>query len=52
MFEQTVTTNRPFDEAVAAIEKTAAANGFRVLHVHDVAATLAEGISSGALEDN
>jgi uncharacterized protein (DUF302 family) len=42
MFEQTVTTNRPFDEAVAAIEKTAAANGFRVLHVHDVAATLAE----------
>ena len=41
-FEQTVTTAKSFDEVVAAIEKAAAAKGFRVLHTHDVAATLAE----------
>ena len=41
-FEYTVTTDKPFDEAVAAIEKKAAENAFRVLHTHDVAATLAE----------
>ncbi len=41
-FEQTVETQKPFEEAVAAIEKKAAEKGFRVLHTHDVAATLAE----------
>ena len=41
-FEQTVTTEKPFNEAVLAIEKTAVEKGFRVLHTHDVAATLAE----------
>ena len=41
-FEQTVTTDKPFDEAVAAFQHKAAENGFRVLHTHDVAATLAE----------
>lgn len=41
-FEQTVTTDKPFDEAVTNIEMKAAENGFRVLHTHDVAATLAE----------
>ncbi len=41
-FERTVTTNKPFDEAVAAIEKKAVEKGFRVLHTHDVAATLTE----------
>jgi uncharacterized protein (DUF302 family) len=41
-FEQTVTTDKSFDEAVAAIEQKAAEKGFRVLHTHDVAATLAE----------
>ena len=41
-FEHTVTTEKPFDEAVLAIEKKSAENGFRVLHTHDVAATLAE----------
>ncbi len=41
-FEQTFTTNKSFEEAVAAIENKAAANGFRVLHTHDVAGTLAE----------
>ncbi len=41
-FEQTMTTDKPFDEAVAALEQKAAENGFRVLHTHDVAATLAE----------
>jgi uncharacterized protein (DUF302 family) len=41
-FERTVTTAKPFDEAVAAIEKKTAENGFRVLHTHDVAATLRE----------
>ncbi|MBM3266264.1 MAG: DUF302 domain-containing protein [Candidatus Sericytochromatia bacterium] len=37
----TVESDRPFDDAVAAVEAEAAAAGFRVLHVHDVAATLA-----------
>jgi uncharacterized protein (DUF302 family) len=41
-FERTVTTNKGFDEAVAAIESKAGERGFRVLHTHDVAATLAE----------
>ncbi len=41
-FELTVETQKPFEEAVFAIEKKAAEHGFRVLHTHDVAATLAE----------
>lgn len=41
-FEHTVITNKTFDEAVAAVQEKAAEKGFRVLHVHDVAATLAE----------
>lgn len=41
-FEQTVTTDKSFDEAVTAIEQKAAEKGFRVLHTHDVAATLGE----------
>ncbi len=41
-FEQTVTTDKPFNEAVAALQQKAAESGFRVLHTHDVAATLAE----------
>jgi len=41
-FEHTVTTTKTFDEAVAAVEQKAAEKGFRVLHTHDVAATLAE----------
>ena len=41
-FEHTVTTQKSFDEAVAAIEKKTGEKGFRVLHTHDVAATLAE----------
>ena len=41
-FEQTITTERPFEEAVATVEKKAAEKGFRVLHTHDVAAMLAE----------
>jgi uncharacterized protein (DUF302 family) len=41
-FERTVTSKKPFEEAVAAIEKKSAEKGFRVLHTHDVAATLAE----------
>lgn len=42
IFERTVTTNKPFDEAVKAIENKATEKGFRVLHTHDVAATLVE----------
>lgn len=38
----TVISGKPFDEAVAAVEAKAAEMGFRVLHTHDVAATLAE----------
>jgi uncharacterized protein (DUF302 family) len=41
-FERTVTTEKSFDEAVAAVEQKATEKGFRVLHTHDVAATLAE----------
>lgn len=41
-FERTFATDKSFEAAVAAIEKKAAAKGFRVLHTHDVAATLAE----------
>lgn len=41
-FEYTVETSKSFDDAVNAVEQNTAANGFRVLHTHDVAATLAE----------
>ncbi len=41
-FQYTVETSKPFDEAVRSVEDTTAAHGFRVLHTHDVAATLAE----------
>jgi uncharacterized protein (DUF302 family) len=41
-FEKTVMTDKGFAEAVLAVEKKAAEKGFRVLHTHDVAATLAE----------
>ena len=41
-FEKSWTTNKLFEQAVSAIETKAAEHGFRVLHTHDVAATLAE----------
>ena len=41
-FERTVTTEKTFEEAVLAIERKSTEKGFRVLHTHDVAATLAE----------
>lgn len=41
-FEHTVTSDRSVDDAVAAVERVAVEKGFRVLHTHDVAATLAE----------
>lgn len=41
-FEYTVTSSKPFDQAVSAVEAKAAEKGFRVLHTHDVAATLGE----------
>lgn len=41
-FQYTVETSKPFDEAVQSVQERTAANGFRVLHTHDVAATLAE----------
>lgn len=40
-FDYTVETTRNVDEAVEAIEAKAQEKGFRVLHVHDVQATLA-----------
>jgi uncharacterized protein (DUF302 family) len=40
--EYTVETSKTFDEAVRAVSEAAADHGFRVLHTHDVAATLAE----------
>jgi uncharacterized protein (DUF302 family) len=41
-FDYTVSTAKTFDEAVRAVEQRAAEKGFRVLHTHDIAATLAE----------
>jgi uncharacterized protein (DUF302 family) len=41
-FEFTVKTAKPFAEAVQAVEQKTAEAGFRVLHTHDIAATLAE----------
>jgi len=41
-FEYTVTTTKPFAEVVEAVEKKTVEMGFRVLHTHDIAATLAE----------
>ena len=40
--DYTVPTDKDFDEAVEAVEQGTAEAGFRVLFVHDVAATLAE----------
>ncbi|HZW81904.1 MAG TPA: DUF302 domain-containing protein [Candidatus Deferrimicrobium sp.] len=37
-----IETNRTFDETVKAIEEQTLAQGFRVLHIHDVQATLAD----------
>ncbi len=41
-FEYTVQTQKSFDDAVKAVESKTAEKGFRVLHTHDVTATLAE----------
>ena len=40
--DYTVPTTKSYGEAVQAVQASAAANGFRVQFVHDVAATLAE----------
>ena len=41
-FDYTVTTNKSFDEVVTSVEKETKNAGFRVLHIHDVTATLKE----------
>ena len=41
-FDYTVRTDKEFDQAVEAVKQGTADAGFRVLFVHDVAATLAE----------
>jgi uncharacterized protein (DUF302 family) len=41
-FAYTLRSDKPAETVVAAIEKLVADNGFRVLHIHDVQATLAE----------
>lgn len=41
-FQYTVSSSKPFDVAVGAVESKTAEKGFRVLHTHDVAGTLAE----------
>ena len=41
-FDYTVTTEKPFDEAVGAVEQETKKAGFRVLYIHDVSATLKE----------
>lgn len=41
-FDYTVTTKKSFDEAVKSVEEETKKAGFRVLYIHDVAATLKE----------
>lgn len=41
-FDYTVTTEKSFTEAVKAVEQETKNAGFKVLHVHDVSATLKE----------
>ena len=41
-FDYTVTTEKSFEEAVAAVEQETKKVGFKVLYIHDVAATLKE----------
>lgn len=41
-FDHTVTTKKSFDEAVRSVSEETKKAGFRVLYIHDVAATLAE----------
>ena len=41
-FDYTVTTKKSFDEAAVSVEEETKKAGFRVLHIHDVATTLAE----------
>jgi uncharacterized protein (DUF302 family) len=41
-FQHTVQSTESLDNAVAKVEQAAVAKGFRVLHTHDVSATLAE----------
>ncbi|PWB70571.1 hypothetical protein C3F09_08975, partial [candidate division GN15 bacterium] len=47
----TLVSNKSFDAVVAALETNSPAHQFRVLHVHDVQATLAEkGFQRGPLK--
>jgi uncharacterized protein (DUF302 family) len=49
--EYEVETDRPFDDVVSDVEKLTVEKNFRVLHVHDVQATLAEkGLERGPLK--
>ena len=41
-FEYTVTTGKDFDVALSSVQEEIAKAGMRVLHIHDVQATLAE----------
>ncbi|OQY66073.1 hypothetical protein B6D29_03315 [Microgenomates bacterium UTCPR1] len=41
-FDYTITTKKSFDEAVRSVSEETKKAGFRVLYIHDVAATLAE----------
>ena len=41
-FDYTVTTEKSFEEAVKAVERETTVAGFKVLYIHDVAATLKE----------
>src|SRR3989338_7488217 len=41
-FDYTVTTKKSFAEAVTSVEKETKNAGFKVLHIHDVTATLKE----------
>lgn len=41
-FDYTVSTKKPFDETVRRVEEETKRAGFKILHIHDVAATLKE----------
>lgn len=51
LFECTVTTDKPFDQAVAAVETKAAEKGFNVLYTRPGSDARGEGVSTRAPQD-
>ena len=41
-FENTLITNKPFEEVISTLSKRIEENGFRILHIHDISVMLTE----------